>query len=97
MNINNVNNLQNQTAFEARIKMNKPNMKPLLQAAVGTVAGVTATASMAAGVESSAAFAGNDSVVSKQILDSTPENIVDITESVLYDAEPEGIPVQSSI
>ena len=88
-------------SFQARIKMNKPNLEVLAKAAIGTSALVTGAASVADGAFSANAVF-NDNPYS---IESIPNDVVDSHKGILtsaghgYDAagEWEGIPCQSTI
>ena len=111
MNINSVSNLQNQTSFEARIKMKKPNIKALTQVALGSTAVAAGVASAAETGVSMLALTGpmdaadSSANIINPAYKSIPENIKDIHEGLLtsaggrYDAAGyvDGIPVQSSV
>lgn len=106
MNINSVTGIENQTAFGARIRMKKPNIKALTQVALGSTALAAGAATAADGLVSTAAMAGPNpspehsaSVVEpvSKACYSLPESIIESHEDVLASAGPNGFPVQSSI
>jgi len=106
MNINSVSGMENQTAFEARIRMKKPNLKALTQVALGSTALAAGAATVADGVVFSAAGSGpinpDESAASignpvTKVCYSLPEKVIDFHEGMLTSAEPNGFPVQSSI
>lgn len=113
MNINSVSGMENQTAFEARIRMKKPNLKALAQVALGSTAVAAGAATIAdVGVSMAAGGPTNpaDSSASAgmaidNLCKSIPEKVLNFHEAVLtsaggrYDAAGyvPGIPVQSTI
>ena len=113
MNINNVSNMQNQTAFEARIRMKKPNLKALAQVALGSTAVAAGAATIAdLGVSAAACGPTDPDVTGASISNanynlwkSLPEDVLEFHEAVLseaggrYDAAGyvPGFPVQSTI